>query len=100
MNLLKKKNFLNICAAVFVTQLCLNLCGLMDCSFSGSSVYGDFSGKSTGVGCHVLLQGIFPTQGSNPGLLHCRWILYGLSHQGSPHYYMDSYNSIEKESEI
>ena len=31
-----------------------------------------------------LLQGIFPTQGSNPGLLHCRWILYQLSHQGSP----------------
>ena len=31
-----------------------------------------------------LLQGIFPTQGSNPGLLHCRWILYQVSHQGSP----------------
>ena len=37
-----------------------------------------------GVGCHVLLQGIFPTQGSNPCLLHCRQILYLLSHQGSP----------------
>ena len=34
---------------------------------------------------HSLIQGIFPTQGSNPGLLHCRWILYQLSHQGSPH---------------
>ena len=33
-------------------------------------------GKNTGVGCYLLLQGIFPTQGSNPGLLHCRWILY------------------------
>ena len=33
---------------------------------------------------HSLLQGIFPTQGSNPGLPHCRWILYCLSHQGSP----------------
>ena len=31
-----------------------------------------------------LLLGIFPTQGSNPGLLHCRWILYQLSYQGSP----------------
>ena len=41
-------------------------------------------GKNTGVGCHSLLQGIFPTQGSNPGLPHCRWILYHLSHQGSP----------------
>ena len=41
-------------------------------------------GKNTGVGCHFLLQGIVPTQGSNPGLLHCRQILYLLSHQGSP----------------
>ena len=37
-----------------------------------------------GVGCHALLQGIFPTQGSNPGLPHCGQILYHLSHQGSP----------------
>ena len=43
----------------------------------------DFQGKSTGVGCHFLLQGIFPTQGSNPGLSHCRQTLYHLSHQGS-----------------
>ena len=43
----------------------------------------DFLGKSTGVGCHFLLQGIFPTQGSNPGLPHCRQMLYRLSHQGS-----------------
>ena len=44
----------------------------------------DFQGKSTGVGCHFLLQGIFPTQGSNLGLSHCRQTLYHLSHQGSP----------------
>ena len=44
----------------------------------------DSPGKDTGVGCHFLLQGIFPTQGSNPGLLHCRQTLYHLSHQGSP----------------
>ena len=37
------------------------------------SVHRDSPGKNTGVGCHALLQGIFPTQGSNPGLLHCRW---------------------------
>ena len=43
----------------------------------------DFPGKSTRVGCHFLLQGIFLTQGSNPGLLHCRQTLYPLSHQGS-----------------
>ena len=42
------------------------------------------SGKNSGVGCHSLVQGIFPTQGSNPGLLHCRQILYHLSHQRSP----------------
>ena len=42
-----------------------------------------FSGKTTGVGCHFLLQGIFPTQGSNLGLLHCRQFLYPLSHLGS-----------------
>ena len=41
-------------------------------------------GQNTEVGCFSLLQGIFPTQGSNPGLPHCRWILYQLSHQGSP----------------
>ena len=41
-------------------------------------------GKNTGMSSHFPLQGIFPTQGSNPGLLHCRWILYHLSHQGSP----------------
>ena len=42
-------------------------------------------GKKTRVGCHFLLQGIFPTQGSKPGLTHCRQILYQLSHQGSPY---------------
>ena len=51
----------------------------MDCSLPGSSVHGIFPGKSTGVGCHFLLQRI-PTQGSNPGLLHCGQTLYRLSH--------------------
>ena len=41
-------------------------------------------GQNTGVGSLSLLQGIFPTQGSNLGLPHCRWILYQLSHKGSP----------------
>ena len=41
----------------------------------------DFPGNSTGVGCLFLLQGIFPTQGLNPGLPHCRQMLYHLSHQ-------------------
>ena len=43
-------------------------------------------GQNTGVGSFSLLQGIFPTQGSNTGLLHCRQILYHLSHQESPVY--------------
>ena len=46
----------------------------------------DSPGHNTGVRSLSLLQGIFPTLGSNPGLLHCRWILYQLSHKGSPHY--------------
>ena len=44
----------------------------------------DSPGKNTGVGCHSYLQGIFPTQGSNPSLPHCRQLLYQFSHQGSP----------------
>ena len=44
----------------------------MDYSPPGFSVHGDSPGKNTGVGCHALLQGIFPTQGLNPNLLHCR----------------------------
>ena len=107
-----------------VTQACLTLWDPMDCSPPGSAVHGDSPGKNTGVGCHALLQGIFPTQGLKPrapalqaeslpseppgksmntgvgslsllqgifltkklnwGLLHCRWILYQLSHLGSP----------------
>ena len=45
----------------------------------GSSVHGDSPGKNSGVGCHVLLQGICATQGKNPGLPHCRQILDRLS---------------------
>ena len=62
----------------------------MDCSIPGTSVHGGrpwwgtIISKKIGVGCHPLLQGIFPNQGSNPGLPHCRRILYHLSHQGSP----------------
>ena len=58
-----------------VAQSCLTLCDPMDCSLPGSSVHVDSPGKNTGVGCHALLQGIFPTQGLNPGLLQCRQIL-------------------------
>ena len=67
----------------------VQLCNPMDCSLPGSCIHGILQARvleSTGVGCHCLLQGIFLTQGSNPGLLHCncRQTLYRLSHQGSP----------------
>ena len=56
----------------------------MDYSPPGSFVHGDSPGKNTGVGCHALLQGIFPTQGSNPSpALQMDTLL--LSHQESPH---------------
>ena len=96
---------------VKVTQLCLTFCDPLDCNPPGSAVHGDSSGKNTGVICHALLQGItlqvdslpseppgktknigvgnlsflqgnFPTQELNQGLLYCRWTLYQLSYLG------------------
>ena len=91
-----------------VAQSCPTLSDPMDCSLPGSSIHGQeyWSGchclciqffafpwtvayqtpqsLNTGLGNHFFLQGIFPSQGSNPGLLYCRQILYHLSHQGSP----------------
>ena len=61
---------------VLVPQSCPTLCDPADCP-------RPFPGRNSGVGCHSLLQGIFPTQRSNPGLLHCRQILYHLSYQGN-----------------
>ena len=58
---------------VLAAQSCLTLCDPMDCSLPGSSRLPcpwDFPGKNSAVGCHSLPQGIFPTQGSNPGVLH------------------------------
>ena len=56
----------------------------MDCSPPGSSYPWDFWDKNSGVGCHVLLQGIFPTLGSNLHLLCWQVVYFPLSHQGSP----------------
>ena len=53
-----------------VTQSCLTLRDPMDCSLPGSFVHGNSLSKNTGAGCHALLQGIFPTQVSNPTILH------------------------------
>ena len=58
-----------ICYALcLVAQLYRTVCDPVDRSPSGSSVYGNSPGKNTGVSCHALLQGIFPTQGVSPGL--------------------------------
>ena len=55
------------------------------CSVMSDSLrHRNSPGQNTGMGSRSLLQGIFPTQGSKPGLPHCRWILYQLSHKGSP----------------
>ena len=61
-------------------QLCPSLCNAMGCLLPASSVRGILQARNTGVGCHVPLQGIFPTQGLNLGLLHYWQILYHLNH--------------------
>ena len=77
------KHKLNHVVLRLVTQSCLTPCDPTNCSPQGSSVHRNSPGKNTGGACHSLLQGIFPTQGSAPALLHCRWIYYHLSHQGT-----------------
>ena len=64
-----------------VTQSCPTLSDPMDCSPTRVFCPWNSPSKNTGMGSHSLLQGIFPTQGSNLGHLHCKWILYLLSHQ-------------------
>ena len=61
-------------------------CSVLSDSLWPHELYSSWNspGQNTGVGSLSFLQGIFPTQGSNPGLPHCRWILYQLSHKGSP----------------
>ena len=73
--------FLQIRCAVLclVAQSCPILCNPIDCSLPGPSVHGDSPGQNTGISCHALLQGMFPTQGLNlklMQLLHCRKVLY------------------------
>ena len=71
-----------------VMSNCLQLQGLQ---LLDSSVHGNSPGKNIGVACHDLLQGIFPTQRQNPGLPHCRRILYHLSRQGSPYIHIHTH---------
>ena len=61
--------YVHVCVGAKLLQSCLTLCSPMDCSPLGSSVHGDPPGMNTGVGCHALLQGIFPTQELNQHLL-------------------------------
>ena len=67
-----------------VTQLCLTLCDPIDCSPPGSSVHGIVQARVLEWVASHFSRGIFQTQGLNWGLLHCKWILYRLSHQESP----------------
>ena len=72
-------------------QLCPTLCDSMDCSPPGSCPW-DSPGKNTGVGCHALLQGIFPIQGSNLCLLcllHCQVGSLPLAPPGKPHLFVN-----------
>ena len=64
------------CSQVSVPVRCGRLYDPVDCSPPGSSVRGISQARMTRMGCHLLFQGIFLTQRSNPGLLHRRWILY------------------------
>ena len=73
-----------MCCAVLSCSVMSSSLWPMDCSLPSNSVHGDSPGKNTGVGCQARLQGIFPTEGLNPGLPYCRQIVYCLSHQRSP----------------
>ena len=77
-----------ICICIYILCYAVLSCSIVSDSLRphepyppGSSVDGDSPGKNTGVGCHALLQEIFPTQGLN---LHYKRILYHLSHRGNP----------------
>ena len=82
--------WLCVCACSIMT-----LCDSRACSPPSSSDPWNSPGKNTGVGCHSLFQGIFLTQGLNPGLLHCRQLLYHLSHQGSSYVWLLHWISIK-----
>ena len=76
----ESKAFYFVSERVLVAQSCLTLCDPMDYSPPGSSVHEILQARILTPGHHCLLQGIFPIQGLNPDLLHCKQILYQLSH--------------------
>ena len=97
-----KKKYLSInlmyCMCL-VAQSYLTLCNPLDCSPPGSSVHGDSPGKNTGVGCHSLLQWIFPTQEPGRPALQADFLLCeppGRPYR-CPNIYEESYNTLVKE---
>ena len=66
-----------------VAQSCLTLCNPIDCSLPGSFIHEIFQARLMEWVAFSFSRGIFLTQGSNPDLLHCRQIIYDLSHQGN-----------------
>ena len=106
--LLIKDHWINIRYYIYIyiyvhVCVCMCMCCVLSCSFMSDSLWShelqatgllcpwDFPGKNSGVGCHALLQGIFPSQGSNSSLLHLQhWQAGSLphSHLGSPHTYI------------
>ena len=77
-------NILLACVCMFLAQLCPTLCNPTDLQPTRLLCPWSSPGKNTGVGCHSLLQRLFPTQGLNPSLPHCRQVLYHLKPQRSP----------------
>ena len=71
-----RTNTVVLAKSVLVAQSCLTLSDPIVRPWNSP-------GKNTGVGCHYLLQGIFPVHGLSPGFLHCRQVLYSLGYQGS-----------------
>ena len=82
-----------ICAFVHIHLYEIESCPVMSDSLWSQGLHSPWNspGQNTGVGSVSILQGIFPNQGSNPGLLHCRQILYQLSHKGSPYICISTY---------
>ena len=100
------RHFLNmqyikyVCVYVYIyVHVCMYICvccesrSVVSDSLQSHRLYSPWNspGQNTGVSSLSLLQGIFPTHGSNPGLLHCRRIRYQLRHKGNPHVYMCVY---------
>ena len=85
-----------VCVCDSRPQSCLTLCDPKDYSSSGSSVHGILQARMLEWVVIPFSRGIFPSQGSNPHLLHCRQILYHLSHQGSPSPLLTSFYFVSK----